>query len=208
MNPSRQNVGLLAMALPIWFWAVYFIMASLRPEYQHATKAISELGSLDAPNGWIWNLLGYIVPGAVVSLAGQSLSGPFASTRLGWFATRSLIASGLMMVLSGVFPGDFVQRTSLTMILHTVGSLGCFLFFLMAGFSFPVIWWRYGMPWRAYAWPSMALVLLSIASGLLRDSQTPGIGQRLGFLCFFVWIAGVGCMLWIRNSNDLRGAAQ
>jgi hypothetical protein len=79
------------------------------------------------------------------------------------------------------------------MILHTIGALGTFVEFLVAGFWYPAIF-RKRPDWRWLVWPSLALVLLSIATGFLRSGQAPGLGQRLGFACFFVWIglAGIG----------------
>ena len=59
----RKIIGATALATPFWFLTVYLIMSSIRPEYSHLTKAISELGSLDAPSLWYWNVLGYIIPG-------------------------------------------------------------------------------------------------------------------------------------------------
>ena len=41
--PANRQIGILAMVVPVWFTAVYLILAGLRPEYSHLTKAISEL---------------------------------------------------------------------------------------------------------------------------------------------------------------------
>jgi len=51
--PANRQIGILAMVVPVWFTAVYLILAGLRPEYSHLTKAISELGSVDAPRAWV-----------------------------------------------------------------------------------------------------------------------------------------------------------
>jgi len=64
MNQSIKygTAGILA---PIIFLMTYLIMSSIRPEYSHFTKAISELGSLDAPNKWWWSITGYILAGLI-----------------------------------------------------------------------------------------------------------------------------------------------
>jgi hypothetical membrane protein len=185
MLPSNRTTGLLALAMPFWFALVYLCMSSMRPEYSHYTKAISELGSIDAPNRWIWNIGGYVVPGLVVALLGFCIADQLRGSRGIKLASYSLVVSGLLMAMSGVFPGDFDNRTSLTMILHAIGSFGSFVAFLICGFTLPWIL-RRDPRWRPYAWPSLALVILSIASGFLRTGAAPGIGQRLGFACFFV----------------------
>lgn len=135
---SARRIGLIAVITPVWFVGVYLVMASRRPEYSHLTKAISELGSLDAPNLWVWNVLGYVLPGLAVALLGVGLWREFAGLgRKATVPTMALLASGLFMALSGVFPGDFDNRSSLTMVLHTLSSLGSFVVFLVAGFGLP-----------------------------------------------------------------------
>lgn len=83
-------------------------MSSMRSEYSHLTKAISELGSVDAPNLWYWNTLGYVLPVLFISLLGVGLITRFP--KLSKIPGYALVASGLFMALSGVFPGDFENR--------------------------------------------------------------------------------------------------
>ncbi|MGZ9275339.1 MAG: DUF998 domain-containing protein [Nitrospira sp.] len=186
---SQKAIGWIAMVTPIWFLVVYLWMSALRPEYSHLTKAISELGSWDAPNLWAWNILGYIVPGLAISLLGAGLYREFRPRAR--IPAASLILSGLLMALSGAFPGDFEDRSSPSMIMHLVGSLGSYVAFLVAGFGLPAAM-RSSPSYRWVAWPSTALVVLSIATGFLRSGDAPGLGQRLGFGCFFMWVALMG----------------
>jgi len=71
-----------------------------------------------------------------------------------------LFLSGIFMSLSGIFPGDFDDRTSMTMILHTIGSLGSFLFFLIAAFSYPKQFKKSDY-WKKAINPSLILTILS-----------------------------------------------
>ena len=191
MNTQR-NISVIAIATPLWFLVVYLVMSGMRPEYSHLTKAISELGSLDAPNKWVWNFLGYILPGLAVALLGLGLQQePPFTTKVAKIPLWALVASGLLMALSGVFPGDFEHRTSTTMVMHAIGSFGSFVAFLVAGFWLPN-YFRKHEQWRWVVWPSLALVVGSILTGFLRTGYTPGLGQRLGFACFFLWIGLVG----------------
>ena len=196
---TDRTIGLLAIATPLWFALLYFVMSSLRVDFSHATKAVSELGSLDAPNRWAWNVGGYILPGLSIALLGVGIARHFHGERGAKLVSLSLIVSGLLMVMSGVFPGDFDNRTSPTMILHTIGALGSFLAFLVCGFAMPWLFRRHS-GWSVYAWPSLGIVALSIAAGFFRTGNAPGIGQRLGFLCFFLWVGLVGIGLF-RNAT-------
>jgi len=198
---ARKQIGVIATGTPVWFLAVYLVMSSLRPEYSHLTKAISELGSLDAPNMWAWNILGYILPGLTIALLAIGLKREFSdSGRKIVVPSMALAASGLFMAMSGIFPGDFVHRTSTTMFLHTVGSLGSFVAFLVAGFWLPTFF-RSRPDWHWVAWPSLVLVIGSIVTGFLRSGQSPGLGQRLGFACFFLWVGLVGFGLFRANTR-------
>ena len=198
-------VSMSAMGIGVWFWAVYLVMSSLRDDYSHATKAVSELGSLDAPNLWVWNVLGFIVSGVVVAALGWRLDRAVGGGRAARIASIGLVASGLLMSVSGVFPGDFEDRGSFTMIMHAVGSLGSFLGFLVAGFVYPLVFRRLE-GWRSVTWVSLALVVVSIATGFLRTGDAPGIGQRLGILCYFLWIGLVGFALLRDGVRRARAA--
>jgi hypothetical membrane protein len=191
----NRRIGLVAAIVPVWFAAIYFALSSVRPEYRHLTKAISELGSVDAPRAWVWNLFGYILPGLAIALLGAGIRNRFAHEPRARVPTWALIASGLFMALSGVFPGDFENRTSTTMILHTVGSIGSFVVFLVSAFSFPRVMRRFA-GWRHFVWPSLALAAASIFTGFLRIGSAPGLGQRLGFACYFLWVALMGYALY------------
>ena len=186
-----RTVGILSICLPFWFAIVYFIMSSIRPEYSHYTKAISELGSVDAPNRWVWNVCGYILPGMIVAMLGFAIATVFQNDKGIRLASVGLIVSGLLMAMSGVFPGDFDNRSSFTMVMHAIGSFGSFIGFLICGFSLPRIM-RLHSNWASFVWPSLVLILLSIVTGFLRTGDMPGLGQRLGFACFFFWVGLIG----------------
>src|SRR5690606_37313977 len=79
---SQKKIGLVAIATPAWFLTVYLVMSAMRPDYVHTDQAISELGSLDAPNLWAWNVLGYILPGLAVALLGIGLRREFVGRGL------------------------------------------------------------------------------------------------------------------------------
>jgi hypothetical membrane protein len=92
VNTFHRSIALLAMAVPFCSLLVYLGMASTRPDVAHATKAISELGSVDTPNGWIWNICGYMIPGTIVASLGWGLGSHFCNTkgaRLGSSRIRS-----------------------------------------------------------------------------------------------------------------------
>jgi hypothetical membrane protein len=197
---AQRRIGLLAMVSPAWFLVVYGVMSAMRPDYSHTDQAISELGSLDAPNLWAWNILGYILPGLAVALLGLSLKREFSGRgRNAKLPAMAVVAAGLLMALSGAFPANMADFKSATTLLHTVGSFGCYVAFLIAGFWLPSIF-RKANAWHWVAAPSLVLVLASIATGFLRFTGMASIGQRITFACFFLWVALLGLALWRANA--------
>lgn len=202
---SQKKIGVVAMATPLWFLAVYLAMSAMRPDYTHTDQAISELGSLDAPNLWAWNILGYILPGLAIALLGMGLRREFAGRGVRAAApAMALVAAGLLMALSGAFPANMADFKSVTTLVHTVGSFGCYIAFLVAGFWLPSVF-RKAASWHWAATPSVALVIASIATGFLRFAGMASIGQRITFTCFFLWIALLGYALW--HAEDPEAAS-
>lgn len=185
---TKKDFAIFGMIAPLLFWITYFIMAGARPEYSFYTKAISELGSLDAPHKWVWNILGYGVPGLFISIYAYGLfqSVSNAGSKL---PLIGIMLSGFFMALSGIFPGDFDNKQSVTMLMHTIGSFGSYLFFLIGAFTYPV-----QMKRRSY-WqtvPKLALVFtwLTILFGAwpFLFPTIPAVGQRFVFLFYYGWI--------------------
>lgn len=189
---SRRLIGGAAFAVPFWFLATYLVLAGLRPGFRHFNQAISELGSWDAPNLWWWNGLGYFAPGVVIAMLGFALARELQpKTWLAGAPAMLLSLSGSLMAMSGIFPGDFENRQSTSMVLHTIGALGSGIAFLLAAVSLPILFWR-RPNWRWMVGPSLILVLGLLASGFLRSGAMPGLGQRISFAFFLSWVGLVG----------------
>ena len=186
-NKRYSLIGLLA---PVMFGVTYIIMAFQRPEYSFLTKAISELGSLDAPNMWYFNVFGYILPGVLISIFSIGLYRCIAQKTSSSLPLLGIFLSGLFMAISGIFPGDFDDRSSTTMIIHTVGSFGSYIFFLIGAFSYPKLM-RESNYWKTVIFRSLTLTWLTIFFGAwpFIFTDMPGVGQRIVFSLYFLWIA-------------------
>lgn len=172
---------------PVMFFITYIILAGLRPEYSMYYKAVSELGDVDAPYRWWWNVFGYILPGLLVSGWAFRQHPILVTGGGGRLALWGLITSGLMMALSGIFPGDFENRQSITMLLHSVGSFGSYVGFLMAAFVYP----RVAAPiWQPMLRRARWMAWLSVAAGSwpMWVPEYPAIGQRVVFACYWSWM--------------------
>ncbi|MEZ4850510.1 MAG: DUF998 domain-containing protein [Bacteroidia bacterium] len=182
---------------PAIFVITYLIMAGIRPEYSHYTKTISELGSVDAFNRHTWNIIGYILVGGMISIFGFGLYKGISRDTVGVSKVPmyGLVLSGLFMVLAGLFPANFEAKNTFSMFLHTVSNIGAFFSFYIAAYTLPPILKRTYF-WQPARIPSIALAVISTLAGFYRPVDMPGIGQRIGYLFFFIWIGYMAFMLW------------
>lgn len=161
------------------FWPLLFIMAALRPEYSHFTKAVSELGTVDAPRRWVWNVLGYIVPGILIAVAGWQIGRRFGANA--YFLPGLLSLAGLFMTLSGIFPGDMAHMDSTTTRTHLLGAFGSLGAYVLA---LILIVLKFRGEWRPAAIMALACLGLLAASVVFGSPHGPGLAQRLMFATF------------------------
>jgi len=185
-NKQYAIIGFLA---PTIFWVTYIIMANQRPEYSFLTKAISELGSVDAPNKWVWNIIGYILTGILISIFALGLYKNVATEKSSKLPLIGILLSGLFMSISGIFPGDFDNKQSLTMLFHTIGSFGSYIFFLIGAFTYPKQM-RKTTYWTKAIKPTLLFTWLTILFGswVFIFPNIPAVGQRIVFAFYFFWI--------------------
>ncbi len=185
----QRQFAILGLLSPMLFLVTYLIMSTLRPEYSFLTKAVSELGSLDAPNKWIWNSIGYILTGLLISIYSFGLFKSISNGHGNKLPLISFVLSGLFMSLSGIFPGDFENRQSTTMLFHAIGSFGSYIFFLMGAFTYPRQMKRTEY-WAPSVTPTLIFTWLTILFGAwpFVFRNIPAVGQRLVFFFYFAWI--------------------
>jgi len=186
---TNRHYAIIGFLAPTIFWLTYFALVNQRPDYSFLTKAISELGSVDAPNKWIWNFLGYFTTGILISIFGIGLYKNIATDKSNKLPLIGILLSGLFMSISGVFPGDFENKQSLTMLLHGIGSFGSYIFFLIGAFSYPKLM-RKSTYWSKAIKPTLIFTWLTILFGSWGSlfPSYPAAGQRIVFALYFLWI--------------------
>ena len=198
---TNRNYAVLGSLSGITFWVTYLIMSSIRTEYTHFHKAVSELGSVDASNAIIWNLIGFILVGIFICVFAIGLHKSISNGTNGRVAFYPLFACGIFYACAGLFPADMENRTSLITILHLIGSMGSGLFFVVAVFAY-ISPMRASHYWKSAVIPSLILVLLFIASGFLRSGETPALGQKIGFFFFFLWLGFMAFKLYSHTAAE------
>ena len=196
--------GSLPLAGPlasIFFFASLVGFAALRSDgYTHGTKAVSELGAIGAPMALAFNLLGFVLPGigiVVLSLSILKMAPPKTSRA----ATSLLMLSGFAMIVSGVFPVDMSNRTSLTSSAHAIGAMSSGLFWALSlGWIGPVLRKHFGLTVLGNLTPWFWLFLIANIGWQVAwqtsGSVLPGWGQRIGFSGYFLWSFWAGTAIF------------
>lgn len=186
---TNKVYGIIGMASPIVFLTTYVILSSMRPEYSMFTKAISELGSVDAPKKWIWNSFGYILTGLLITIYALGLYKNIVIEKSSKLPLYGILLSGVFMAIAGIFPGDFNNRESSTMLLHTAGSTGSYIFFLIGAFTYPKLMNKTDY-WKKAKKPTLIFTYLTIVFGAWAFifPNIPALGQRIVFFFYFLWI--------------------
>lgn len=194
--------GAIAFA---WFFIALIAFALLRPEYRHATKAISELGVFGAPYMFGWNLFGFILPGVLLMVFAHGYRARLGSDAVGFLA---LMLTGFCFALAAI-PAEMAadgdpDRASTWTRAHSFASMLVAVPWLWAITS--IIARFRNSAWRSLAIVSVIAVLGFIAPIVFREYdprfQAPGLLQRASFLVFFLWYAAAAWLL--RNTDHQR----
>lgn len=193
----NRKYAIIGLLTPIILGTTYFIMANQRPEYSFLYKALSELGSVDAPNKWFWNIFGYIIPGILISIYSIGLYRAVATESSSKLPLIGIFLSGFFMMISGVFPANMDNRESATTILHMVGSFGSYIFFLIGVFTYPKLM-KANPYWKSSNLPLLIFVWSTVLFGFwpYMFPNTPSVGQRIIFIFYFAWITFTAIKLY------------
>jgi hypothetical protein len=181
-----------------WFFGWMTAIAALRPEYSHATKAVSELGAWGAPYMLVWNALGFM--GTGLSLIGFAWA---YRMLLGQQAVgfRALAASGVVFCLTAIpiamgSDGDPDYASPWTQA-HLAAVLLSPLPWLYATSRIAVSF-RRGNLWSLSVASAFAIggVLLATAARLAQVlPHAPGLLQRATFIPYLGWYTAAAWIL-------------
>jgi len=190
---NRRQIGFLGIGAWVLFWAASVALAAFRPSYSHVVNTISELGAVGTPHATAWNVLGFIIPGALLAIAGATIARtanpePSLSRAL---ATALLVLSGLAVAGQGVMPAEMINGVA---DVASTSTRGHFVSSLISGAA-----WAVGAlllvgpmkrnpSWQGLHVLSAVLVVLTlVASFALRGTLPDGLAQRIGNAFFCAW---------------------
>jgi hypothetical protein len=181
-----------------WFFGWMALVGALRPEYQHATNAVSELGALGAPHMGVWNAFGFMGTGVMLVLFALGYRGVLGEAAYGW---RPLVACGVLFAATAIpiemgVDGDPAMGSGWTRA-HLVTVVAVPLPWLYA-LSVMVARHR-GTVRRELALASgVALLLFAAQVGATVagwGAGGPGLLQRAGFVVLLGWYLAAALLL-------------
>ena len=185
---TDKTNGLIGISAVVIGVSAIIIMAELRTDgYDHFHKAVSELGSLDAPDRWIFNILGFILPGILISIFSFNLLKEFRSYPIKSYPFYLFIFTGLLLTLAGLFPINMEDKKSLTSIMHSIGALGGGVFWFLCALT---LWWQLKKNniWKNTAISTFLIPFIMIVAMSFVSENTPGLSQRILFIAMYLFI--------------------
>jgi hypothetical membrane protein len=186
MNTKTNGlIGITAVLIGV---STIVIMAELRTDgYDHFHKAVSELGSTDAPNKWTFNILGFIIPGSLISIFSFNLLKEFNSFPIKSYPFYLLMLNGLFLILAGLFPANMEDRNALGSIIHSIGALGGGVCWFLSALT---LWWQLkkNSIWKNTGITSFMIPLIMILAISFVSENTPGLSQRILFIANYLFI--------------------
>jgi hypothetical membrane protein len=188
--------ALLGIGACTLFFCALAAFGALDPAYSHTTKAVSELGSAGAANQLLWNLVGFLAVGSLLSFFGWRFGRSVGDRPAKWLLTLF----GLSFAATAI-PADMNDLGSTSSTAHIAASIAVFVFWALA--LLRLIWIPRRLPRLKMA--SGVALALAVGSIILRASELllPGSAQRVSFVVVFGWVVVVA-MLLLRSDEDGR----
>jgi hypothetical membrane protein len=178
----------VAVFMPLLMVADVWIAQKLYPGFDHGSQFISELGSVNAPHPWVFNV-GMFAAGIAGFVAGHgfttALEAAGGRRQVSAFAGLWVAMTGLGAAFAGVFqwPDE----------MHRACGIGLAIQFA----PFFCAWALWGAPghrrlaWFSLAWGVMLTVVLMLLTGVwnVRTGHDVGLWQRWHAFLGLIWLA-------------------
>ena len=191
--------GLGGVVGSLLFTIATVVAASLRPEYSHTTRFISELGADGTPHAVLMNVLAFLPTGVLLGAVGVAVARTLPTSRGSAVGTALVVLFGAGILASGLISCDAgcpQTAGSLENIVHNL--IGPFAFACaIVGIGVLGAGFRRIPAWRSLSGYSLAssvvglLVLILLISSVESRVRT-GLYQRLFLATVFLWYAIAG----------------
>ncbi|MET1025284.1 MAG: DUF998 domain-containing protein [Pseudoxanthomonas sp.] len=181
------------LAALLWLGAVLGFGAAL-PGYSHWIHPVALLGAQGMPNAALFNLLGFILPGALCAMVGLGVRLRIP-VKAGWpqrIGAQLMFLSALGLVAMGLFQLDPQQLRGTATQLHAT-AWGLWWATSLASALLLATGLRGQPDWRALVLGGPILALAVVVFALVLPAVlADGLSQRISMLLWFGWCALAG----------------
>ncbi len=191
---SLRRLGILCGILgPLLWLSLIGVAGAMRPEFNHITHYISELGERGSSTEVMMRYAAFEFTGFLYLCFASAL---LATFRDGWCSTLAagLIGiEGLGRIGAGVFAcdpgcGGLSSSQELHRLFATVGFLSGILAAIAWGITFRRHGWPQGLTWYSVGTGILALVFLLLMSWSQNPVNTPGLFEHLATGVLSLWL--------------------
>jgi hypothetical protein len=188
-----------------------FAFGAMRPSYSQAVNDISELGAIGTPNATAFDIVGFILPGALLAFTGKAIADSIspkslASRTAGWL----LVLFGITIAGQGLFPAVIKDALLVVTSWHTRTHLIVSLLSGVAWLAALVLLiapMRRDPRWQGWYVFNVAAVLLVVISAFALRGRIPdGLSQRALDAIVFGWFLAISLKL-LRLDRRVSGSA-
>lgn len=192
---------------PLVLFGTVLVLGSLDPEYSHLEHAMSLVGSVQAPYS-PFGRAAFVLAGLLLVAFSVGLYRDLRPGRAATAGAASVTVHGVGRIGEGVFAWNILQSDSLTNTLHIAFGVPAVLSMLAAPLLLAWVF-RADDRWRWYyrytAATAIAFVGVFVLVGPLSATAVVefplGLGQRLGFGLWYVWLIGLAVSLYRRAGS-------
>ena len=193
---TRRWPAIAGLLAGPWFAFALLAFAARVPEYRHALHPAALLGAGGMPDALAWNLLGFVVPGALAAVALQALHGALRAAGEGAVArigATVLLLSALAFAAQGLLPLQLGQAFDAGPARLHVAAWMAWWLAALAGFVLLAA----GLRRRPVA-ATATLLAAAVVAAALHAQALPlpgGVRERIALAAWFGWIACAGVAL-------------
>lgn len=181
------------LAALVWLVAVLGFGAAL-PGYSQLVHPVALLGAEGIPNAQLFNLLGFVLPGALCAMVALGLRLRLP-VKAGWpqrIGAQLMFLSALGLVAMGLFQLEPQQLRGTSTQLHAT-AWGLWWATSLASALLLAVGLRGQQDWRGLIVGGPVLALLVVAFALVLPAVlSDGLSQRISVLIWFGWCALAG----------------
>jgi branched-subunit amino acid transport protein len=184
VTPARRTLAVAVAAAALFALALLLANVGV-PEYSHRVHPVALRGTAGLPWAFAFNLLAFVLPGALLAWVGQRLRNGAGDA--GWLARIGLVLAQLSAVAfaaQGLLPLDPSDTDSTASRLHVLAWMLWWIAFVPAA----VLLAAGARRGAGFALGSVAIgALLPIIAVLAPIGLWVGLAQRLAFALWFGW---------------------